>query len=340
MPSIPLRDFGTLGVIQDTPSESLPINAWSDALNVRFNGGHIEKVLESASLTEDAAGRPVAPFTGANCVFILPWQDAFSTYLMAVFRDETAEQDFAYRWNQTTDVPSAASQVTWEQIGGPYPSGVWQGFEWGETFIVNNGSTAPQIWDDATRSLVDLPNWGRISDTNDIATGADPSVDTKARCRVLIPLKNYLVALNVTESGNFQPNKVWWSDPAAAASLDFAPSWDYESPSTLSGQTEVGVGQGNIVTGCALNDNLIIYTDADATAMSVVGGQFVMGFRRLFNKGAAGMNSVCEFNNRHFVVARDQIYIHDGSKPELIAQDRVEREFFKRIGKKDGIKVY
>lgn len=340
MPIIPLRNFGELGVIQDTPSESLRINAWSDALNVRFTGGQIEKVLESDNFITDIDGRPTAPFTGAECVFMLPWQDAFSTYLMAVFRNNSTEQDTVYRWNQTKAVPDASSPVDWEKIGGPYPSGVWQGFEWGETFIVNNGSTAPQIWDDSIGSLIDLPSWGLISDANDIANGLEPSVDTKARCRVLIPLKNFLVAVNVTESGSFQPNKVWWSDPAAAANVNFAPSWDYESPSTLSGQSEVGIGQGNIVTACALNDNLIIYTDADATAMSFVGGSFVMGFRRLFNKGAAGINSVCEFNNRHFVIARDQIYIHDGSKPELIAQDRVEREFFKRIGKKDGIKVY
>jgi hypothetical protein len=133
---------------------------------------------------------------------------------------------------------------------------------------------------------------------------------------------------------------VWWSDPAAAANIEFAPSWDYESPVTLSGQSEVGIGFGDIVTAAPLNDNLIIYSDGDCTAMTVTGGRFVMGFRRLFNKGAAGMHTVVEYENKHFVIARDQIYTHDGSTPHLIAQDRVEREFYKRIGKKDGIEVY
>ena len=199
---------------------------------------------------------------------------------------------------------------------------------------------APQIWNDDSQSLQDLPEWGLISTSNDILNNDAPSNDTNATCRWIGPLKNYLVALNVTESGDRQVNKVWWSNPAAAASIEQAPSWDYESPSTLSGQTEVGVGSGNIVTAKLLNDNLIIYTDSDATAMSVVGGRFVMGFRRLFNKGAAGLHCVEEFENKHFVVARDQIYVHDGSTPQLIAQDRVEREFYKRIGKKDGIDVY
>ncbi len=57
-----------------------------------------------------------------------------------------------------------------------------------------------------------------------------------------------------------------------------------------------------------------------------------MGFRRLFNKGAAGINCVVEFQNQHFVVSRDQIYVHDGSTVQEIARDRVEDEFFRRVG--------
>jgi len=339
MPFIPVRELGRYGVIQDTPSETLQMGTFSDALNVRFVGGHVEKMLESELVVEDAAGGPDVTTTGENCRFAITWSDGFSTYLAAVFRQGDG-QDYVYRWDQRTETPDADSPVQWEQIGGPFDPGVWQGFQWGNTFIINNGTTAPQIFNRVTQSLEDLPNWGLISDADDILNNAAPSVNTQATCRVIYPLKNYLVALNVTESGTFQPNKVWWSDATSEATIDGAPSWDYESPVTLSAQSEVGIGQGDIVTVRELNENLIIYTDSDATAMTVVGGRFVMGFRRLFNKGAAGMHCVVEFNNQHFVVARDQIYIHDGSTPQLIAQDRVEREFFKRIGKKDGIEVY
>lgn len=339
MAFIPLRNFGGPGVVQDTPSESLPIGTWSDALNVRFTGGQIEKMLESAPVFDDPTGNPDTATTGVDARFIITWTDGFSSYLAAVFRQADG-LDYVYRWDQRTATPDATNPAKWELIGGPYSAGPWQGFQWGDTFIVNNGTGAPQIWNDDSQSLQDLPEWGLISTSNDILNNDAPSNDTNATCRWIGPLKNYLVAINVTESGDRQVNKVWWSNPAAAASIEQAPSWDYESPSTLSGITEVGVGSGNIVTAKLLNDNLIIYTDSDATAMSVVGGRFVMGFRRLFNKGAAGLHCVEEFENKHFVVARDQIYVHDGSTPQLIAQDRVEREFYKRIGKKDGIDVY
>lgn len=333
---INLDNFGQYGVIQDTAAESLPINAFTDALNVRFTGFQIEKILEPSNLVSDSTGRPALPTGATECVFTLTWSDALSTYLMAVFRNEDGF-DYAYRWDQRAESPSSTTiPVVWEQIGGPYNQGPWQGFEWGNTFIVNNGGQAPQIFDRKTQALIDLPEWGLISTSDDILNNNAPSNDTRATCRMIIPLKNYLVALNVSESGDFRPNTVWWSNPAGAASVDQAPSWDYQSPSTLSAQAQAGIGYGNIVTALPLNDNLIIYTDGDATAMSVVGGRFVMGFRRLFNKGAAGLNSVAEFNNRHYVVARDQIYIHDGSKPELIAKDRVEREFYKRLGAEDA----
>ena len=50
MAFIPMRNFGGPGVIQDTPSEALPIGTWSDALNVRFVGGHITKMLEELDI--------------------------------------------------------------------------------------------------------------------------------------------------------------------------------------------------------------------------------------------------------------------------------------------------
>ena len=58
-----------------------------------------------------------------------------------------------------------------------------------------------------------------------------------------------------------------------------------------------------------------------------------MATRRLFEKGAAGQHCAVEFNNQLYVLSRDQIYTTDGSRVSLLAKDRVEDEFFKRIGK-------
>ncbi len=338
MPFVPIRGMGALGLVQDLPSESIPVNAWSDSLNVRFIGGSVEKMLEPEAVVADTEGFPDTSVTGTNARFSVTWQDDFSSYMAVVFR--RGDGDYIYRWDQRTQTPDASTPVQWEEIGGPYEYGPWQGFQWGDTIILNNGTTAPQIFNRGSQLMEDLPNWGKISSASDITTGADPSIDTVAKCRIIIPLGAYLVALNVQESGDNQPNKVWWSDPAAAASIEFAPLWDYTSPVTQSAQAEAGIGSGLITAAELLNDNLIIYTENDCTAMTVVGGRFIMDFRRLFNYGAAGLHCVEEFENKHFVVSRDRIYIHDGSTPVMIAEDRVEREFFKRTGTKDSIEVY
>ena len=151
MPLVNLDNFGQLGVIQDTAAESLPINAFTDALNVRFTGYQIEKVLEPANLVLDESGRPALPAGAEECVFTLTWTDALSSYLMAVFRNADGS-DYAYRWDQRVPDPSSSTiPVVWEQIGGPYVQGPWQGFAWGDTFIVNNGGQAPQIFNRETR---------------------------------------------------------------------------------------------------------------------------------------------------------------------------------------------
>lgn len=335
-----LGQFGKLGVVQDTPSQALDSAAWSDSLNVRFVGRNAEKMLESAPLIDDAAGRPSTVTTGTDCKFAVGWSDGFSTYLLAVFRGSDG-RDYPFRWDQRVATPGASSPVQWEYIGpvGGYDAGYWQGFPWGDTVIINNNTGAPQIFDKGQLQMVDLPGWGLISNAQDITENGPPSVDTQSRCRLIVPYKNYLVALNVTETGSFGPNKVWVSDAFNLANIDNAPSWDYESPTTLSLQREVGVGFGDIVTAERLNNSLLIYTAADCTAMTEVGGRFVMDFRRLFNYGAAGLHTVVEFENKHFVISRDRIYVHDGSTPVMPAKNRVEEEFFDRIGARSRIEV-
>ena len=318
---LPLRNFGQFGVIQDTVAQALPVGAWSDARNVRFTGVEMQKMLEAAQFT------PITDFTPKE---IQLWADGFSSYVAVV--GESEGEDYIYWLDRRSD----SDVGTWVEVGGPYASdGQWQSFEWGDTCIFNNGINAPQMWDGTALQFIDLPNWGLISTADDIIEDKAPSKNTRAACTILLPFKGFLVACGITESGTYYPNKVWWSDTIDLATYKEGgpPSWDYESPSTNSAQQEVGLGDGKIRTAAVLNENLIIYTDGSATAMQFVGGRLIMGLVRLFGKGAASLKSVVEYNSRHFVVSRDQIYTHDGTVPKLVAKDRVESEFFSRIGK-------
>lgn len=316
---IPLRNFGKYGVIHDTMDDALPVGVWSNARNVRFSGLEMEKMYEP-TIEQALTG-----ITG-TARWMEQWSSPTVTYV-AVATDDSI-------WILESDGELSSS---WRQAGSGYSKGKWQSFEWGDTVIFNNGKNPPQIYDNATGAFVDLPNWGIISTAEEAADPLlEPTRDTAARCDILVPYKNFLVACGVTESGKKKGNTVWWSDATSLATYSTEiygpPLWDYEDPGTLSGKNEVGLGEGEITAAAVLNENLIIYTDTSATAMTFTGGNLVMGFRRLFNKGCAGVHCVTEFQNQHFVVARDQIYVHDGSTVQQIAQDRVEDEFFKRVG--------
>ncbi|MGB2336183.1 MAG: hypothetical protein ACPH5V_02645, partial [Alcanivorax sp.] len=45
---IPMRNFGKFGVVTniDNDEDSLPVGTWGDALNMRFSGIELEKMLE------------------------------------------------------------------------------------------------------------------------------------------------------------------------------------------------------------------------------------------------------------------------------------------------------
>lgn len=316
---IPLRDFGKYGVVHDTMDDALPMGVWSDARNVRFSGLEMEKMYEPE------VEKALTGITGTPRWFE-QWSSSTATYV-AVATDDSI-------WVLEAD---AADSSYWRQAGSGYSKGKWQSFEWGDTVIFNNGVDIPQIYDYGTDSFVDLPRWGIISFPDEAADPLlEPSRDTGMRADILIPYKNFLVACGITENGKRKANTVWWSDATSLATYSTEiygpPSWDYEDPGTLSGKNEVGLGEGGITACVVLNENVIIYTDTSATAMVFTRGNSVMGFRRLFNKGAAGMHCVVEFQNQHFVVSRDQVYIHDGSTVQQIAQDRVEDEFFSRVG--------
>ena len=327
MTFVPFKGFGKYGVVHDSPDQALPLGFWTNARNIRFSGIQMEKMLEPALSTAwdvTANGEPLW-FQG--------WADGLSTYIAVA----TASALWFLRRSGATDAG------TWEDVtrtsGGYNGNGQWQSFAWGDTCIFNNGIDVPQIFNQDALKFEDLPKWGLISSVDDLTLNAPPTKQVLVACTHLYPLKSFLVASGITEGGLYQPNKIWWSDATALATFKDVddkqgpPSWDYESPSTLSAQSEIAPESGAIRTAELLNDNLIIYTDAAATALSVVGGAFVMTSRRLFNKGAASLHAVCEFNNQHFCVSQDQIYIHDGSTVKLIAKDRVEEEFFTRIGK-------
>ncbi len=315
---VPTRDYGRYGFVKDTPQFQTPIAAWGEARNVRFKGGFIERALEPDE--------------------ILPAPD---------FVEDVIKGQQFYDGSKVRLTVATASNIyllsedgsTWNTIGtGTYatPNTGWQSFPWGNTVVYNNGVDIPQVYNPTTGLMVNLPKWGIIT-----ADDGTPGLDTQAKCRVLAPYKSFLVAINVAETSvtpddETQTNTVWWSDSYTSPDLWLDPGpdiypWDYNSSTNLSGKNLVGMEDGPLTWALSLGEGIILYTTKSATQMLFVGGNFVMDFRRLFDYGCVGVYGASEYNNLHYVVGPDVMYVHDGNVVKQIAEDRVRDWFYGQV---------
>ena len=355
---IPHINLGQIGVVGDQNGQALPVNAWTDSMNVRFTPLGLEKIAEST--------------------LRIPRNLTFDTFTTKIHKGQVyvfaASRNGLHAYDGT-DWFFTPAEVT--------EDAVWQFTHWGDTVIFNCKEYAPFMfnWDALSdeeqaagnQYYIPLPKWGMISTEWDLTTGGDPSFDTEARCERLIAYKSQLVACGLwmrepkdadvdpDNPGEESPvyektellekaNVCWVSNttsdptykvpegaPGGGADAGLTgltaggpPSWDYISPATLSVQQVVGAADGRYIAAEQLNESIIIYTATAAHALIFTGGQYVVQTRRLFERGIAGPRCVCQFGNSHFVIDADQLYIHDGSTASRVGEDMFDVEFFKR----------
>jgi len=349
---IPHAQLGQIGVVGDQNGQALPVNAWTDSLNVRFTPLGIEKIAESTlRLPSDVAMDIFTTKRYQNQAYVFA-ASARGLYMY------TAENGWKF-----TSKPVTGDEHHWDFC------------HWGDTVIFNHFQHPPQMWDWDADDWVDLPKWGIISTEYDLTKGEDPSFDTELRCQRLLSYKSQLVAIGImhkdpidaeldpTDQENWpddlvyekteyleKDNVVWVSnttsdptykvpdgEPGGGADSGVTglmaggpPSWDYISPATLSVHQVVGASDGKYVAAELLNESIIIYTVTAAHALIFTGGQYVVQTRRLFQRGCAGHKSLCEFGNQHFVIDYDAIYVHDGSQATRIGEDMFDVQFFER----------
>lgn len=186
----------------------------------------------------------------------------------------------------------------------PYTSGDWQVGNFQGVPIATNDQDMPQAQfhagtaPDATTWFLDLSNgygW--------------PGTDT---CKILVGYKNFLVALNITESGTNYPTKIRWSDAAAPGNLPT--DWSVGSASSLSREIILRADTGPIVAAEVLRDDLIVYTANAVFRLTYTGGPYVMQLREVTtNFGAFGPHSVIQAKGIHLVLTRDDLGWFDGN---------------------------
>ena len=278
------------GMIKDVNPTALPNEFFSHTENTRFEDNAAKKILGHDSVFTAPS---VAPY------FLINLTGSTNYW----FYGGTAK---IYRTDGSTN-----ADVT-RTSGGDYSTnlttvGNWVGSIFNGNPILCNGVDDPQLYDTSSSKFIDLTNW--------------PSNTT---CKSIRPYGNYLIALNMTESGNDLQNKVRWSDSSTTI-----PSTWVAGSTNDAGTNTIGDEGDFIVDGFQLNKSFIIYKERSTWLMNYIGGNLVFSFQKLFNDtGILSRNCAVEFDGKHFVIVEGDLIVHNGVSKQSVATDIIKRTLF------------
>lgn len=292
---------GQVGVIQDMSRHDLPINAWSDAQNVRFLNKACQQFLGHGS----AYGKP--PIVPQHVLPVLASGQRYWLYA-------GAEKIYA----ATIGAGVATHTNLTRQSGGVDVNYTGTPNQWTSTLlsgipIVNPGNLIdpPQQWnlDPATRMKA-LENW-----------------PANTFCKSLRSFKNFLVALNVTEGGVNRPFLVMWSSAADPGAVPA--TWNKDDPTQEAGRTDLAESNGAIIDGLPLRDFFMIYKEDSVYRMTYTGGAYVFAFQKVLGtSGALNRNCIVEFDGYHFVLTGSDVIVHDGQQATSVLDDVARQALF------------
>lgn len=294
MPRISIHDVGSIGVVKDIPAHLLPPEAWSDAQNIRFQDNKVLKMTGHALVFDPPT---VPPY------WALATPNQLETFWMYTGLDDI----------YTVQNTGTHTKIT--RASGVYTGAVsdkWNGTVLGGIPVVTNGVDDPQSWSpmSASQLLVDLPNW--------------PANTT---CRLIRAFKNFLVALNITESSTIKPHMVKWSHPADPGSIPS--SWDDTDKTKDTGEVELSDSQAGLIQDAALlRDVLVIYKDNSTWGMQHIGGQFIFRFFPMFTEtGVLTGRCAKALPNaeQHLVMTGDDLIVHNGQSAESVIDKKWKR---------------
>lgn len=282
------------GINSDVSPYELPENVWSGGNNVRFDNDKTKKVEGASQVFGTTSGNPhwLLPFnTSTNNFWLYP----------------SLTKIYKLSGSTHTDITRTS--------GGDYSATAasWNGGVLGGVAILNNGVDKPQQFGSSASNASDLSYW--------------PST---YKTKVMRPFKEFLVALNTTEGSDNYPYRVMWSQPADAGTVPT--SWVYTDATKDAGFVDLSQTGGFVVDCLPLRDVNVIYKEDSVYIMSHIGGAFIFDFSQIFSDaGILAQRCVQAFDDKHFVVGTDDVYIHNGQTKQSVIDNVLKDELFNSI---------
>lgn len=289
-------DAGDGGLAIDLDGMDASDKLWTSGANVRFEGGYLQPFAGHARLYEPPS---VIPYG----VFPLRTSTADIWAYMSLTKAYTVSNAGSH-----TDITRAAGDYT-ATADTKWTGGALTGF-----LIFNNANDAPQSWNGDTGSDAILLNaW-----------------TSTHRCAAIRPIRNYLVAVNITKAGTAYPNMVKWSHAADPGALPT--SWDEADATKDAGEQDIGDAGGRLVDIVPLSDLGVIYSTGSYHAMQYIGGTYVWRFTKLSGDvGAITQNCVAQYPGGHFVFTPGDVVVHSGGPPTSIITNKMRSNLFNSL---------
>jgi hypothetical protein len=294
MAILPIRDLGSAGVVTDVSGYNIPLNAFSTAINVRFDEGKVSRSPIFRNIKDNLGFSP-------RFVYGVVPANGFDTVVMT--SDAWDINEYA-----SGTVSSVAGSITGTSDPRPYTGCSLAGVTY-----LNREDRVPVYRTASGSTFADLPHW-----------------DANWRCGSLRSYGDFLIGLKMEEAGADYSSRVRWSNVVLANT--YPDSWDELDTTKSAGFNDIAQIKTEIIDGAPLGSNFIIYSSDQVWLMEFVGGTFVFNFRQLFvDAGIINQNCVVEVEGKHFVFSPFDIYQHDGSSKQSICDERVKNFIYSSL---------
>jgi hypothetical protein len=296
---IPVKNVGAIGVIKDASQSELPINAWTDASNIRFLNGDALQFYGHSEVYNSPSYVPqhLLPITLTGTKYWI-YQTASKSFVVTNSGGVAVHTDITH----TTPRTGVVNQ--------------WTGFDFQGVPVFNAGDLAsvPMYWDlNITHKFVDLTNW-----------------PASTYVKVLRKFKGFIIGLYVKDGTGMYPYMMMWSHEADPGSLPS--SYDPTDTTKDAGNMPIPDGDGEIVDGGQLKDSFIVYKERSAHRIDYVGGVFVLSQHQIFGMlGAMNRNCWAEFDGTHLVLTTNDVVIHDGYTAQSVLDNKARRFLFQNM---------
>ena len=308
----PVEQLGRGGLNLDLPPMIVPQNTFTDGYNIRFDDESVQTITgettyKTVSIVPDFGVHWARPDQGYNI---------FGKNGYFVRLDAAGNSSSMLSSNDTQ-----------------YANSDWQStyFNGGFAIVINNGKSTPLycLYGDpsAGTTFQPLPNWNYYSGLTVTA-------------KVIRSLGYSLVAANlsITQGSTVTnaPGTVRVSTQAPTGGIP--QTWEPGLTTDTADEFELS-STSPVLDMAELRGNMFIYSSDSINILTIGATTRVSPYSKSY--GILNTDCVCEFDGKHFVVDRNDIYIHNGSGSiESIADWRIKKYFFGELNKNAIDKVH